>query len=1356
MDFAGLLQQVLEKIQNASSPEEQREGIGMFMAILQQIPSQVQEAILSRITATHPRLAMLLRSELREGEEISGTVTPLDGLIARLNTASAEEAPALVQSLVERLASLSPNAQSGQQFGRILSTIRDKSIARKVRDEVEELSPNLIHFFFRSQQKPIWEPVPRSVEALVEALAKAGNEAERQKIRDATEWNGEGNGILERYLYQKRGYDLQVEISPYNVLSRSVMNVKRAIRQGNWGQARASIAQAITEAKRYLQQFPQTLVLRQMYSCVLNTSADIAKAQGKLEEAGQILAQSLEIREELVQRTEHSIVSMQNKASTLDRLGDIAKEQGKLEEAAQFFAQSLEIFEELAKRTEHSIVCLFDKVTILEKLGDITEAQGKLGDATQFFIQSLEICEELGERTEDSIQSLADKSVNLDKVGDIVKKQGGLGEAALCFAKSLEIREEVVKRTGLSIRSLHGKSASLERLGDIAKEQGKLEEAALRFAQSLEIHEELVKRTERAIESLRGKSVSLVKLGNIAKKQGKLGEAAQFFAQSLEICEEVVRRTDRSIRSLCDKAARLERLGDIAYTQGNRDHALSFYTKTLADYQEILERKGGWLRNLQDTLRNGWNCHNVLHAYPLALQFLAIAKQSWLELYENAPEHERFRLAGYAGEYGENLTTAVFLGYREKSFAPDRLNWLVAELESVRTRHIAELIHRREATPDFTELEQAASAGNPEAQQKLEKVKTAYQRFSELRQRLEEREVELRRRSSLHEELLKKIVVLDNGKESGDAERLAVAQEQYHENRKDIDALGQERDRERQEFYREALVIREAVPDFLPTAKEMSFADISALAQEGEALVTFSITHSGTLVLALTHGIRELVEGQSLFWIPEFTRERMNRLLIREENGNKAGWLYALVTGASPETELSLVCRALYDELFHTVDSALTARNIHRLVFIPSGGLVLCPLHLMQLNGNGTEPAGKFSTPKRNIATVEKPPELKPAEASDHPSYLLDKYQISYAPSFKLLEICRRRQERAWPKVSGVANPTGDLIFADVEAQAIREKLAPITKQLQFLERERATLTSTLSLLSNEGILHFACHGLFDFARPLHSCLLLHPDRPGQTAPPVTDSKLDREVAPRQVTMYPQPQRQSDFTKGTHDAVRLGSLETEEPAPLEDLAGEVCLERGAERIVLTRDSAGAPLIGHFEKHGKVYHFQPLTLERVLTESHLSHTALVILSACQVGLGDVARVAEAVSIPAAFLCGGVASVIAGLWPVDDLATCLIMEQFYHHLAQGYNKQEALQAACNYVRCCTKNELLAKLHEWQSQTHDPSLMSTLQDTIGNLDKDCLGEFPFQHPWYWGAFYLSGTEAIPGSRTYLKVRG
>ena len=95
--------------------------------------------------------------------------------------------------------------------------------------------------------------------------------------------------------------------------------------------------------------------------------------------------------------------------------------------------------------------------------------------------------------------------------------------------------------------------------------------------------------------------------------------------------------------------------------------------------------------------------------------------------------------------------------------------------------------------------------------------------------------------------------------------------------------------------------------------------------------------------------------------------------------------------------------------------------------------------------------------------------------------------------------------------------------------------------------------------------------------------------------------------------------------------------------------------------------------------------------------------LVVLSACQTGLGKEIRGEGLVGLTRGFMYAGAARVVASLWEVNDVATAELMKRFYRRMLQdGMRPAAALRAA--------QIEMWKKLH-WQS------------------------------PFYWGAFVLQG---------------
>jgi CHAT domain-containing protein len=175
------------------------------------------------------------------------------------------------------------------------------------------------------------------------------------------------------------------------------------------------------------------------------------------------------------------------------------------------------------------------------------------------------------------------------------------------------------------------------------------------------------------------------------------------------------------------------------------------------------------------------------------------------------------------------------------------------------------------------------------------------------------------------------------------------------------------------------------------------------------------------------------------------------------------------------------------------------------------------------------------------------------------------------------------------------------------------------------------------------------------------------------------------------------------------------------PGTLTETAGIAATYPKAQRVsgaAFTHDVAQQALLTadtvHFATHGLLEEDAPL-FSALLTSpaagkpSRLSlyevagmriRARLVVLSACETGLGTLQRGDEITGLTRTFLTAGADTVLASLWKVSDESTAVLMQQFYRGLAHGLKPAAAVREAALAVRA-----------------------------------------KYPHPFYWAAFVVTG---------------
>ena len=277
--------------------------------------------------------------------------------------------------------------------------------------------------------------------------------------------------------------------------------------------------------------------------------------------------------------------------------------------------------------------------------------------------------------------------------------------------------------------------------------------------------------------------------------------------------------------------------------------------------------------------------------------------------------------------------------------------------------------------------------------------------------------------------------------------------------------------------------------------------------------------------------------------------------------------------------------------------------------------------------------------------------------------YLIKSHRLTYAPSASVLVRCNKeyltKPTTGFEKILAVGNPEinrdsfpnlPSLPFAETEAAESMRFYGPGSV---VLTREKATEPGVLAAMIACDVAHLALHCMIEEGSPGLAALLLARGDSGKTS---MRQGLKPASEPGSRTL-------------TSNVVKRSALTGALPEPVED-----------------------PNDG-------------LLFLRELQHIKLPHTRLVVLSACQSGLGQYYRGEGLVSLIRPFLASGVPSVAASLWPVNEQATSDLMIEFHR----------------------------------QRRLANKSAGSALQAAEIKLSESAT----FKHPFYWAPFILVGAD-------------
>jgi CHAT domain-containing protein/Tfp pilus assembly protein PilF len=196
----------------------------------------------------------------------------------------------------------------------------------------------------------------------------------------------------------------------------------------------------------------------------------------------------------------------------------------------------------------------------VQGVGSVAYQQGDFERAGQYYERALALRQKLAPAS-------LEMAMSLNAVGNVARKRGDLAEAEHYYQQALTLREKLAPDS-LEVAS------SLNSLGNLVLDEGDLVKAAQYYKRSLVLREKL------APDSL-AVSESLHKLADVVTQQSDFAAAEEYHRQALTLARKLAPDS-------LDVASSLVSLGNIARKRGHLDSALDDYQQALALRQKLV------------------------------------------------------------------------------------------------------------------------------------------------------------------------------------------------------------------------------------------------------------------------------------------------------------------------------------------------------------------------------------------------------------------------------------------------------------------------------------------------------------------------------------------------------------------------------------------------------------------------------------------------------------------------------------------------------------------------------------------------------------------------------------------------
>jgi CHAT domain-containing protein/Tfp pilus assembly protein PilF len=326
----------------------------------------------------------------------------------------------------------------------------------------------------------------------------------------------------------------------------------------------------------------------------LDNLGNLAYKRGDFSKAVDYYGQALAIREQLA--PDRLVV-----ARSLTSLGRLADEMSDLGKAEDYHQRALLIAEKIAP--ESLIIAL-----IYTNLGNVALDRGVLAKAEELYRRGLEIRQKLGP---DSL----DVSGSLNDIGLVYWTRGDLPKAEAYLHQSLEIRERLAPASPEI-------AGSLGNLGNVAFDRGDLAKAEAYYQRALELWEKLAPGSLFV-------AMGFANLGDAAHGRSDLAKAEEYHRKALEIRK-------RLAPGSLDLAGSFDGLAGVSRERGDLARAEEYYLQSQTIYEKLSPGSLYVAGNLDNLTQVAFDRGDLVKAEEFARRAVAIAQKAAPESLEVA------------------------------------------------------------------------------------------------------------------------------------------------------------------------------------------------------------------------------------------------------------------------------------------------------------------------------------------------------------------------------------------------------------------------------------------------------------------------------------------------------------------------------------------------------------------------------------------------------------------------------------------------------------------------------------------------------------------------------------------------